>query len=138
MVIKLKILLNPDKEIVKEVRKQLIRTGGYCPYMLIRSPATLCMCEDFRAKIADPEFEGYCHCLMYYKQKQNFIHNKITIIGTAVIGFTAVPIFQAEKAQSSEVNLNLNVIIPFSNSALYLNPCISRADFTIESPIPLP
>ena len=69
MVIKLKILLNPDKEIVKEVRKQLIRTGGYCPYMLIRSPATLCMCEDFRAKIADPEFEGYCHCLMYYKQK---------------------------------------------------------------------
>ena len=57
MVIKLKILLNPDKEIVKEVRKQLIRTGGYCPYMLIRSPATLCMCEDFRAKIADPEFE---------------------------------------------------------------------------------
>lgn len=93
MVIKLKILLNPDKEIVKEVRKQLIRTGGYCPYMLIRSPATLCMCEDFRAKIADPEFEGYCHCLMYYKQKSNFIHNKITIIGTAVIGFTAVPIF---------------------------------------------
>ena len=32
---------------------------------------------------------------MYYKQKQNFIHNKITKIGTAVIGFTAVPIFQA-------------------------------------------
>ena len=69
MVIKLKILLNPDKENVKEVLKKLIRTGGNSPYMLIRRHATLSLCDDFRAKIADPEFEGYCHCLMYYKQK---------------------------------------------------------------------
>ena len=67
MVIKLKILLNPDKEIVKEVRKQLIRTGGYCPYMLIRSPATLCMCEDFRAKIADMVMKTEAARILTYK-----------------------------------------------------------------------
>ena len=37
--------------------------------MLVKSEATKCMCEDFKRKIADPEFEGYCHCLMYYKKK---------------------------------------------------------------------
>jgi hypothetical protein len=27
------------------------------------------MCKEFREQIADPEFEGYCHCLLYYKSK---------------------------------------------------------------------
>jgi hypothetical protein len=27
------------------------------------------MCEEFKAQIADPEFEGYCHCMLYYKSK---------------------------------------------------------------------
>ena len=26
--------------------------------------------EEFKAQIADPNFEGYCHCLLYYKEKQ--------------------------------------------------------------------
>ena len=66
---KLKILLNEDKAIVKTIREGLAHTGGYCPCMAVKSPSTLCMCQDFREKIADPDFEGYCHCLMYYKQK---------------------------------------------------------------------
>lgn len=37
--------------------------------MLVKSSATKCMCEDFKSKISDPAFEGYCHCLMYYKKK---------------------------------------------------------------------
>ena len=24
---------------------------------------------EFREQIADPEFEGYCHCMLYYKAK---------------------------------------------------------------------
>ena len=28
-----------------------------------------CMCEEFKAQIADPDFEGYCHCMLYYKSK---------------------------------------------------------------------
>lgn len=65
----MKILLNEDKSIVNTVRQGLVNTGGYCPCMLVKSKATKCMCEDFKNKIADPDFEGYCNCLMYYKQK---------------------------------------------------------------------
>ena len=25
--------------------------------------------EEFRDQIADPDYEGYCHCLLYYKEK---------------------------------------------------------------------
>ena len=25
--------------------------------------------EDLREQIKDPEFEGFCHCLLYYKEK---------------------------------------------------------------------
>ena len=32
-------------------------------------PEFKCICEEFRAQIADPEFEGYCHCMLYYKEK---------------------------------------------------------------------
>jgi len=27
------------------------------------------MCKEFRDQIADENFEGYCHCLLYYKEK---------------------------------------------------------------------
>ena len=28
-----------------------------------------CICEEFRQQMEDPEFEGYCHCMLYYKSK---------------------------------------------------------------------
>ena len=64
-----KIILNPDKEVVKTVREGLKRTGGYCPCKLIKNEDTKCMCKEFREQIADPGFEGFCHCLLYYKKK---------------------------------------------------------------------
>ena len=64
-----KIILNPDKEVVKTVREGSKRTGGYCPCKLIRNEDTKCMCKEFREQIADPGFEGFCHCLLYYKKK---------------------------------------------------------------------
>ena len=63
------ITLNPDKEIVKSVREGLKATGGYCPCRLERTPENKCMCQEFRSQIADPDFEGYCHCMLYYKSK---------------------------------------------------------------------
>jgi hypothetical protein len=27
------------------------------------------MCAEFRHQIADPDFEGFCHCYLYYKEK---------------------------------------------------------------------
>ena len=65
----MKIRENENKEIVARVRKGLERTGGYCPCRLARTPEYKCMCEEFRRQIADPDFEGYCHCMLYYKEK---------------------------------------------------------------------
>lgn len=65
----MKIRENPDKSIAETVRQGLARTGGYCPCRLERSEKTKCMCEEFRNQIKDPDFEGFCHCMLYYKEK---------------------------------------------------------------------
>ncbi len=64
-----KIRLNEDAAVVKRVREGLARTGGYCPCRLVQNEDTKCMCLEFRRQIADENFEGYCHCLLYYKEK---------------------------------------------------------------------
>ena len=63
------VKLNPDENIVKTIREGLARTGGYCPCKLQHTEENICMCEEFKSQIADPEFEGYCHCMLYYKTK---------------------------------------------------------------------
>ena len=65
----MKIRLNENEEIVKAVKEGLERTGGYCPCRLERTPDTKCMCTEFKEQVADPDFEGYCHCLLYYKER---------------------------------------------------------------------
>lgn len=61
------VTLNPDAEVVRTVKEGLERTGGYCPCRLARTEETKCMCQEFRDQIKDPAFEGYCHCMLYYK-----------------------------------------------------------------------
>lgn len=51
------------------IQEGLRRKGGYCPCRLARTPENLCLCAEFCAQIADPEFEGYCHCRLFYKEK---------------------------------------------------------------------
>ena len=63
------IRLNPDKNIVKTVKDGLKAKDGYCPCRVGKDPDNKCMCKEFREQIADPDFEGYCHCLLYYKHK---------------------------------------------------------------------
>lgn len=65
----MKITLNPDAQIVKTVKEGLAAKGGYCPCRLERTEDYKCMCKEFREQIADPDFEGYCHCMLYYKSK---------------------------------------------------------------------
>lgn len=67
----MKIKLNPDQEIVSTIRKGLKRTGGYCPCRRECTEATKCMCQEFKNQIADPGFEGFCHCMLYYKSLQD-------------------------------------------------------------------
>ena len=65
----MKILLNENEEIVKTIKERREARGGYCPCRLEKSEDNLCMCKEFRDQIADPDFEGYCHCMLYYKQR---------------------------------------------------------------------
>ena len=65
----MKVRLNENQEIVKLIQEGLERTGGYCPCRLARKEEYKCMCEEFKAQIKDPDFEGYCHCKLYYKEK---------------------------------------------------------------------
>ena len=63
------VRLNENKEIVETVRRGLTEKGGYCPCRREINEDTKCMCREFREQIADPDFEGYCHCMLYYKSK---------------------------------------------------------------------
>ena len=65
----MRIRLNEDKQIVATVREGLIAKGGFCPCRVGKKPEYKCMCEEFRNQIADPNFEGLCHCKLFYKEK---------------------------------------------------------------------
>lgn len=64
-----KVRLNENELVVQTVREGLKRTGGYCPCRTERTEAFKCMCEEFKKQIDDPNYEGYCHCFLYYTEK---------------------------------------------------------------------
>jgi len=63
------IRLNENAEVVKTIREGLAAKDGYCPCKLGKAEENKCICEEFRHQMADPDFEGYCHCMLYYKTK---------------------------------------------------------------------
>lgn len=65
----MKIRFNEDKELVRSLQEALKAKGGYCPCRLQKIPDNICMCKEFRDQIADENYEGYCHCRLYYKEK---------------------------------------------------------------------
>lgn len=64
------ITLNPNKELVTKIKDGLKKKDGYCPCRLERTPENKCMCKEFREQIKDPNFTGYCHCMLYYKDNK--------------------------------------------------------------------
>lgn len=65
----MKIRYNEDEAVVAMIKEGLEKKGGYCPCRTERTEDFKCMCREFREQIKDPNFEGYCHCLLYYKEK---------------------------------------------------------------------
>lgn len=65
----MKITLNPDTAVVKVIKEGLLKKGGYCPCRVERTEDYKCMCKEFREQIKDESFEGFCHCMLYYKSK---------------------------------------------------------------------
>lgn len=63
------IRLNEDAELVARIKEGLKMKGGYCPCRLEKSEENKCICREFREQMADPDFEGYCHCMLYYKER---------------------------------------------------------------------
>lgn len=61
----MKLRLNTNKEIVKEIKERLKDNGGYCPCRLIKNKDTKCMCKEFRELLEDTNFIGTCHCGLY-------------------------------------------------------------------------
>lgn len=62
-----KFRLNDNAELVAKIREGLKRTGGYCPCRLRRTPENICICQEFRQQLEDPNFHGPCHCGLYVK-----------------------------------------------------------------------
>lgn len=65
----MKIYRNPNTELANKIYSAMINKNGYCPCRLDEVEDNLCMCKEFRDQIADPDFEGFCHCRLYYKEK---------------------------------------------------------------------
>ena len=63
------VRLNEDAAFVAQIRKGLEARGGYCPCRVQKIPDNICPCREFREQIADPAFEGYCHCRLYWKSR---------------------------------------------------------------------
>lgn len=58
----MKIIVNPDPNIVNDIRNKLKENEGYCPCRLNKTPDTKCMCKQFREQDS-----GMCHCGLYIK-----------------------------------------------------------------------
>ena len=61
------VRLNDNKELVTKIKEGLEKKGGYCPCRLEKTEDN--KCREFREQMADPDFEGYCHCMLYYKSR---------------------------------------------------------------------
>ena len=58
-------------EVDKSIKALVDANNGYCPCMVVKNEDTKCMCKEFKDQIKDPNFEGYCHCLLYYKSLED-------------------------------------------------------------------
>ena len=63
------VKFNSDGKFVERLQSVMQKNGGYCPCRIQRTPENICICQEFRQQISDPDFEGYCHCQLYYKEK---------------------------------------------------------------------
>lgn len=59
---KTKIILNPDKDLVEDIKQRLKNNEGYCPCRISKNADTKCMCKEFRE-----QDQGECHCGLYQK-----------------------------------------------------------------------
>ena len=59
-----KVIVNPDKELVKEIRTKIKENNGHCACVVSFNDSNKCMCKEFKEQIDRGE-EGECHCGLY-------------------------------------------------------------------------
>ena len=57
----MRVVQNPDREYVAEIKHKLKENNGYCLCALYKNKDTKCKCKDFREQIARGE-AGSCNC----------------------------------------------------------------------------
>lgn len=62
----MKIKINPDKNVVIDIRAKLKENDGYCPCSLIKTEETKCPCKEF---LEEGAVGSFCHCGLYFKQE---------------------------------------------------------------------
>ena len=59
-----KVVTNPDKDFVKEIRNKIKENNGHCACVIKFDDSNICMCEEFKQQIKNEEI-GECHCGLY-------------------------------------------------------------------------
>lgn len=60
----MKVVTNPDKDLVKEIRSKIKENNGHCACAIVFNDDNKCICKEFREQI-DGGIEGECHCGLY-------------------------------------------------------------------------
>lgn len=66
----MKIEINSDKDLVKEIRNKIKENDGHCACAIIFDEDNKCMCKEFREQIANG-ITGECHCGLYIAIENN-------------------------------------------------------------------
>jgi ferredoxin-thioredoxin reductase catalytic subunit len=66
----MKIEINSDKDLVKEIRNKIKENDGHCACAIIFDEDNKCMCKEFREQIAN-NIAGECHCGLYVAIENN-------------------------------------------------------------------
>ena len=60
----MKVKVNPDKELVMEIRKKIKENNGHCACVINFTDDNICICKEFREQIENG-IPGECHCGLY-------------------------------------------------------------------------
>lgn len=60
----IKVMTNPDKELVAEIRAKIKANNGHCACAIVFNNDNKCMCKEFKDQLERGE-PGECHCGLY-------------------------------------------------------------------------